>query len=298
MRPMRKSVFPFLITAALVAASWQSSAQLSSTGAGKKASPGGGGFTASCTESSNFIARTSGLDNTHKTRYDTLICGLVTDSVFTLLDGLWVFATDTESNAQLNLISSSFNLTKTGSPTFTANTGYTGDASAAFLDTGLNPSVVQASQNSSSVGAYVLNSRATGQAWTDVGVIDLGASSATEVFLNFTGNLLFAVVNDGMYNSISNSQAQGSWILTRTTSTLVTVYRNGSSFGTSTATSVSRPNGTVYVLGRHNTSVGLDQPTGDQLSMAFVGRAMNATQAGNFQTRINTYMTSYGINVY
>jgi hypothetical protein len=71
-------------------------------GPGTVHSTGGGGFTPSCSQSSAFLARTSGLDTTHKTAYDTLICGLVTDALWSSLDALYIFATADATTAGLN----------------------------------------------------------------------------------------------------------------------------------------------------------------------------------------------------
>jgi hypothetical protein len=69
----RALLFAFaLLVAGLLCVVQQTNAQLATTGAGKAP----GFFTPSCTQSSNFLARTSGLSTPSKTLYDTLICGL------------------------------------------------------------------------------------------------------------------------------------------------------------------------------------------------------------------------------
>src|SRR5229473_5562637 len=62
--------------------------------------PGGG-----CSQATTFLARTSGLSGTETTAYTNLICGLVTDGVYPSLDALYIFATNTTTTANLNLIS-------------------------------------------------------------------------------------------------------------------------------------------------------------------------------------------------
>src|SRR5882757_8185192 len=54
-------------------------------------------------EATSFLARTSGLDAAHTGAYCVLIDGLVTDSVYSILDGLYVFATADTTTALLNL---------------------------------------------------------------------------------------------------------------------------------------------------------------------------------------------------
>jgi hypothetical protein len=74
----------------------------------------------------------------------------------------------------------------------------------------------------------------------------------------------------------------------------MTMYKNGSSFDNPSNTSGSLSNANFYIFNANGTS---DFST-HQLSAAFIGGGMNATQAGNVQSRINAYMTALGVNVY
>src|SRR5208282_4996530 len=71
-----------------------------------------------CAQATAFIARTSGLSTTEKNAYTAMICGMVTDGTWSLLDVLYIFATNNTTTAALNLVSSSFNGTVTGSMSF------------------------------------------------------------------------------------------------------------------------------------------------------------------------------------
>src|SRR5258706_10799563 len=119
------------------------------------ASGGGGGGTASA-----FLARTSGLDSTHITAYTNLLNGLDTDGLTSKLDMLHVYATQDSTTALLNLVSSSFTGTANGSPTFTADRGFTGTASSStiYIDTGFNPSTAggQYAQDAAHLSAWCL----------------------------------------------------------------------------------------------------------------------------------------------
>ena len=100
------------------------------------------GFTAGWTVSNpaaDFLARTTGLDATHTNAYTALINGLVTDGIWDKLDVFHIYATQDSTTAKLNLVSSSFTATANGSPTFTADRGFTGvnGSSTVYIDTGL-----------------------------------------------------------------------------------------------------------------------------------------------------------------
>jgi hypothetical protein len=273
-------------------------AQVPMTGAGLGA-PSSGGFTPSCSQSSTFLARTSGLNLTEETAYDTMICGMVTDGTWcgTTIDALYIFATNTTTTANLNLCSSSYALTSHGTISFSADHGYTGNGTTGYLDTGFNASTAGGNftLNSGHVGAYVLTSRSSNQNYFEVGSSDK-VSSATSI-QPLAGGDVFASVNDGGSNVVTNSNAQGLWIGSRTGSVTQTIYKNGSSFGTPNNASVSVNNLNFYISARNGAGTADDFST-DQLSAVFFGAGLNATKAGNISSRINAFMTALGINVY
>ena len=87
-------------------------------------------------ESAVFLARTSGLDTTHVNAYTALIDGLVADGVWSKFDVLRIYATQNSTTALLNLKSSSFTAVTHGSPSFTADRGFTGvDFQPRFIST-------------------------------------------------------------------------------------------------------------------------------------------------------------------
>ncbi len=94
-----------------------------------------------------------------QTLQNTLVEDLKTAGVWSKLDAFYLFATDGDSDyATLNFVApSSFQATKTNSPTFTANEGFTGDGSSAYLDTNLNAQsdTTNYTLNDASFGGYV-----------------------------------------------------------------------------------------------------------------------------------------------
>src|SRR4051812_41014056 len=101
------------------------------------------GVFGSCPTASAFLARTSALDATHTAAYSALICGLVSDGIWTKFDVLHIYATQDDTTALLNLVSTSYTGTANGGITFTTDRGYTGtDLSATkFISTNFVPNV-------------------------------------------------------------------------------------------------------------------------------------------------------------
>ena len=110
------------------------------------------------------------MDTAHQQQYNSLICGLVADGTWSTLDFLYKFATDTATDALLNLVSASFAATSHGA-TFTADKGYTGDGTDSYLDTTYVPATASGNmmQNSAEVGIYDLSARTTGDFGTAIG---------------------------------------------------------------------------------------------------------------------------------
>ena len=94
------------------------------------ASGGGGNIT--CAQGTTFLGRTAGIDAAHQTAYQNTICHLVNDNIITgsltgatggcgtLLDGLYLMATQTAAAAALNICGTSYGLVTNGAPVFTA----------------------------------------------------------------------------------------------------------------------------------------------------------------------------------
>ena len=249
-----------------------------------------------------FLARTSGLSGTETAAYKALINGLVTDGVFSLLDALYIFATNTTTTANLNLISTSFGLTQTGSVTFSADHGYTGDGSTGYLDTGYTPSTAggHLTLNSVSGGAYILNSRATANNHCAFGTGDNAFIDKLNYQpLNNSNNALAQgndASNANFALSITNAQGMGS--VTRNSSSTLDFYKNaGSTLGPASATSQALAVNSILICAGRETGTPSNF-SADQIAAVYFGGGLNATQVGQVHSRINAYMTALGIAVY
>lgn len=258
------------------------------------------------TPATNFLARTSGLSGTETDAYCVLINGLVTDSIITgnlsgatgcgtVLDGLYMFATKNTTEANRNLCGTSFGITVGGSPTFTADRGYTGDATTAFLDTGyqLLTGGGNFAESSGAVGACILNARTTALLYTAVGAEEsTGSTSQTFIILNGLQGLFRVNSDNGVAPVITSSQ--GTWISSRTASNLTTAYLNGASIGTSAQAGQARAAANLYFLATNQAGVGAIAFSGDQIGAGFLGAGLDATKAAAISSRISAFITSVG----
>lgn len=270
-----------------------------------------GGNSAAAT---NFLARTTGLDVTHTSAYIALLNGLTADGFFNAngtsskLDALYILATQDTVTSLLNLVSSSYALTTSSSPTFAADRGYTGDGVAHFLETGFSPGVAAGNYalNSSSFGAYVRTNVAENA--NDIGCSEtIGGVDFSNSFLNtlsVDATNQFVTINQDSQHPTANPTALGFYVVTRTGVTTAAVYKNGSPFSTATdvSTFLADTGATFNILCRRLVTNG-GAPTRDnfstkQVAAAFIGGGMSATDANNFSLRINSYMTAVGANVF
>jgi hypothetical protein len=250
-----------------------------------------GGFVPACTEAVAFLARTSGLPLNYKSDYSDLICGLKTDGVLAKLDILQVYATKDSATALLNLVSSSFNSTVFGSPTFTVDRGYTGISNNV---TGISPSFNPLHGG----GVYVKDSAHLG-VWNLTNATStwapIGGSFGPGQGVNpkqTDGNAGFRV-NETANHTVANADARGFYVGNRPSSTTVEGYKNGANILTVSAGSTGLMDSLLYFtsFNQDNTSFGSD----DQIAAVTVGAGLTATDNTNLYNRLRTWMTARGV---
>ncbi len=260
------------------------------------AGTGAGSGSGTSSEVSAFLARTSGHDGTHVSAYTALINGLVSDSVWSKLDFLHIYATQDTTTAQLNLVSSSYPATLNGSPTFTADRGYTGTnaSSTVYINTSFNPTTASSPKfvlNSAHISMWQVNNVQS----QSIGVVD-GASASTAINPRFTDNKGYFYINNSDSNRAvlaSSTDSTGHWISSRTSSSVLTAYRNGSSVASSGLASGAIANRNIYTLAVD--AGGTANGTSGQCAMASLGSSLNGTDATNLYNRLRTYMTAVGV---
>lgn len=257
-----------------------------------------GGVTLKTQQALDFLARTSGLDATHTNAYIALIDGLVSDGVWAKFDLLHVYATQDTTTAQLNLVSASFPATLNGSPTFTADRGYTGvDASSTvYINTGFNPTSgsPKHTQNSAHLSEWNLTNTTSGK--SGVGSINGAQTQNAYILSQFTDNHAYFRINVGIdaTHDVAVADAIGHYIGNRSSSSASQGYKNGSSILSNAAdTSVALTNQNFYGLA-YNFN-GTASGVGHQIAMISIGSSMNSTEAANFYNRLRTYMTAVGV---
>jgi hypothetical protein len=310
---LKRFIVVYVLLMAALFAAWLCFAQqdlaratMPMTGAGS--TDAAAGYTGSCTLSTNLQNRMDGSQN--QTAVDTAICNLVSDfglsSTTTTLppiDALWMFATNSTTNANLNWLGSSYTLTQFGTVTFSAAGGGTGGyytvtsdaANFGSMQTGYNPSTAGGNYalNSASWGVCVFTSRTTTSSDIELGGTD-GASHYTYLQPVLSSGTTYYDINGA--DSTANilvGQAQGNWIYSRSAASTVTGYVNNVAHNpNNTNTSNAIPNVSFDVVGYNSN--GSHYGTLDHIGYAMFGGALSSGQASAVYTRLHNYFSTVG----
>lgn len=266
-------------------------------------SGGGGTFTPSSSQALAFFNRvatitgtgnpTYGITATERNAYDTMISGMVSDGIWSLLDALYIFATTsaaTRAVALMNLVSSSYTCVEhtVGAGQFTADQGYTG-VSGGYLDTQFDPTALSGQkykQSDAGIWAWSLTN------WTlsDYGSM-LGNGSGTlndRLYPYFSGSFYPALNQSGL---TSNTLTPGHFYgITRDPANSGSAqYSSYVDVASQTvATASSTPVGPTLVLLNDGTTA--SAPFLGNMACAAIGGGFNSTQQAALYARIHAYM--------
>lgn len=257
-----------------------------------------GGGCSPGTHAAAFIARrTGGVDTS--SAFCNLINGLDTDSLFAKFDFFYVFATDTQANALLNLVSSSFNPTITGAPTFTANAGFTGTdtggASSNFLDSTFNASTAagQYAQDSAHVSVWSNTTAASVNGGIAIGMSAAGFANFTAIYPRFsTANTFYSINENSINTGVANADGKGHYLSNRSGASASQGYKNGANVISPNTASQSLPNVNTYITAINTAGTGAQVGDGHQIMAATMGSSLSSTDVSNLCHRLNLYLTT------
>jgi hypothetical protein len=221
----------------------------------------------------------------------TAVCGMVTDGTYSRLDFLYVFAINSQANAKLNWASTSFPATTNGTVSFTANAGYTGDGSSFYITNGYTPSSSgQMTTGSASLGVCQLTNESAGNTDNWIGGNNGGEWVIVSPF--GSGNVGYDL-NDSAFPSFTYSSILGQWTATRTGTSTMALYQNGSSVATSSATSSTLVNTTITIFAENDNGT-IDHFSSTEMAFAFGGAGLTGTQVTAIYNRLHTYLGAVG----
>lgn len=229
----------------------------------------------------------------YKAAIDALVIQLKADFNWALLDRLWIHGTEYAQHATISIKNpTSTAISVSGSPTFTANVGYTGNGTTSYLNLNYNPSIdgVNFTQNSALIGVY---SRLVQGSDNSVIMGRFEAGTNTALALNFGALGKLYAANANGQDIFANTTTKGFFTVTRSAAAITNLSLNGNSIASSSSASTALQNGSLYALGWNNNGTAGNFST-NQISVSVIGGAMfNNT----LYSAIQTFATTIGFNV-
>lgn len=235
------------------------------------------------------------VSTTQRGRVNTLIVALKAHSLFSTNSRLWLHAGESDSKQAIIDIMGLATATSAGhSPTLTAG-GFTGNGTSQYL---LASAPSDFGLLSASFGVYDMTTGTTGGTETVMGYSDGAVNSDFTPIFGGGGVALYRIVQGGGANvQPTNVNRQGLYIITLTAANTTTFYKNGASIGTSGNTAGGTSPLDFVILGRNDSGTPENFST-DKVGASYILAGVNSTQAANFSTDLNAYMTAWGVNVY
>lgn len=180
-----------------------------------------------------------------------------------------------------------------------SSSGIVSNGSTGYGNTGLNASTFLTHQNCH-ISVYLGTDNNTANS-TDIGGL-VSNTSRLLLFARSSGN--FITDNNNITSGtgrvlVANGAGSGYYMSSRTSSTDLKAYKNGSQIG-STATTTNTgtlPNNNIYLMCANNNGTPGFFST-RQLRFWSVGPGLNSTDAATWATAVNNVMTAFGLNIY
>ncbi len=217
---------------------------------------------------------------------EQLIIDLKDAGIWSKLDTFAVFATDGDSDFALIDWKRLTQYTAFNSPTFTANQGFQGNGSSAYIDSNFNPFTngTNYTLNSASIGGY-MRIYDSAPAGTE-GLIFLSDGSSRS-WMRYTTNRLYFNNNSFSLHSTTFAGNNKFSSFVRTSSSNVGIYVGGSLSENVAHTSVSVPNNTFLTLKGDGSVYG-----DSQMSMIYVGGDLSSEQNDFYTAFYSNYLSS------
>lgn len=234
--------------------------------------------------------------------YDDLIVRLGTQGIWSSLDRLPIFAAE-DSVAALVDVRSLVTMTAAGSPTFTADRGYTGTdgSSTVYIDSGFNPSTAGGNytQNAAHISVWANSDVTSGASGgIAIGLQTNATGSQSNILPEYNDGKSYYRCNDVVAvpsAGIVDATSLGHRLANRSGAAAQQGYKNAVDQSVVAVTSAGLSNGNFMLLGSLTTPA--THATGDshQISAASIGGSLSASNVAAFYGALRAYMTAVGV---
>jgi hypothetical protein len=255
---------------------------------------------------SAFLTASAISDATIRGGLNTFDIGMIANSLDTKMRAVYPYATDKSTLSDIlgqfkfnfmNAVdtNAAYRLSFNGTSTASSN-GWIPNGTNAYANTFFQASSGWTNTNSVSFGVYTRNNTATAAVMgSSENVITIPDASFLYTHLN--NNLVYTATTTGApFSSVSSIGAtSGLFVVSRTASNLTTVYRNGTSIGTTVKASTGRST-IPFWLGAANFNGYVEYGKGEW-AFAFIADGLSGAEASTFYTLVQGLQTTLGRNV-
>jgi len=241
-----------------------------------------------------FITAAGITDATQQSAIFNFVIGLKIDNIWAKFQALYPFVGGNATAHKYNLknpldINAAFRLVFTGG-WIHSSTGALPNGTNAFADTFLVPSTVQ-SLNNNGLGAY-MKLNAGGQ--SDPVIIGSFNSTGQASTLVVSATSVNSRLNSNLWGSVI-AGTSGSYDAHKTATANTVIYKNGASLSGVYNSGGILPTVSIYIgtLNLNGTPYSIGY-TANELRLAYISEGLNATEASNLYTRVQTFQTTLG----
>jgi hypothetical protein len=255
-----------------------------------------------------FITAAGITDATQQSAINTLVTDLKGYSIWTKMKAIYPFCGGTSSTHKWNLkdprdLDAAFRLVFNGGWTH-SSTGATPNGTNAYADTKLNANSILTLNNTHLSYYSRTNNAGTSIMPSLNGKVEMGLQilASTSFFMSirsYGGNQICSMYHSSSnFLSVSNGNSDCFITNTRTSSTSLKSFKNGSQLGsTVTLTNAGTlPNDNVFIACNGNSSSRYEY-SDRQCAFASIGDGLTDTEAANFYTAVQAYQTTLSRNV-
>jgi hypothetical protein len=234
------------------------------------------------------------LSTTEQAAVNQLVLDLKANSIWTPMKAIYPMVGASAAACAQNLKSSSFTGTFTSGWTF-ASTGVTPNGTSAFMDTGVNPTLLTNWISNNHQSFYSRTQTPSGGGWNmGVGDINLGAPIFGLAVVR-SGNS--AIYDSGNFPNgrTSNTQTDGRafWLGSCTASNSRKLIKNGVVIATNANNDTNAAsNDTIYLGAMQDTSTVGNLYMPQECALASIGDGLTDTEASYFYTAVQTFNTT------
>lgn len=255
----------------------------------RKKSSGGG---SNDPDAQAFITAT-GISGTNATATNQLVLDLKSANIWTKMKCIYPFVGNTASSQKYNLkdprdLNAAYRLVFSGGGTFSAN-GYQPNGTNSFANTFLSSSIM--GLNSGHLSYYSRTNSVSAATRFDMGSLQTSPTSFSDLTSSYTNLTIFRFNNGSPFDSIATTNSLGFYTGSRTASTIIKTYKNGSVILNGIANSSSVSN-TPFYIGASNDNGTAQFFSDKQCAFASIGDGLTDAEALAFYNAVQTFNTT------